>query len=60
MVATENKRTDTIKDIGKYVYWKKEGLWVGYLKEYPEHWSQGGTKAELKEGLLKIYEKVKP
>ena len=60
VVVTENKRTDTIKGIGKYVYWKKEGLWVGYFKEYPEHWSQGETKAALREGLLKIYKKVKP
>ena len=60
VMATENKRTDTIKDIGKYVYWKQEGLWVGYCKEYPEYWSQGETKVELRKGLLKIYKKVKP
>ena len=60
VMATENKRTDTIKDIGKYVYWKQEGFWVGYCKEYPEYWSQGETKVELRKGLLKIYKKVKP
>ena len=60
LVAAENKRTGTIKGIGKYVYWKHEDLWVGYFKECPEHWSQGETKAELREGFLKIYEMVKP
>ena len=30
LVAAVNKRSDTIKDIGTYVYWKHEGLWVGY------------------------------
>ena len=59
LVAADNKRTGTIKDIGKYVYWKHEGLWVGYLKEYPEHWSQGETTTELRESLLKIYETLR-
>jgi hypothetical protein len=59
LVAADNKRTGTIKDIGKYVYWKHEGLWVGYFKGYPEHWSQGETVAELKEGLLKVYETLR-
>ena len=59
-VTAVNKRTSTIKDIGKYVYWKHEGLWVGYFKEHPEHWSQGETIAELREGLLRIYEMIKP
>ncbi len=54
----DNKRTGTLKGIGKYVYWKFEGLWVGYLAEYPDHLSQGETVAELKEGLLKIYKLV--
>ena len=59
LVATENKRTGTIKDIGKYVSWKHEGLCVGYIKEYPEHWSQGETTTELRESLLKIYEALR-
>ena len=54
-----NKRSGTIKGIGKYVYWKFEGLWVGYLEEFPEHLSQGETIAELKEGFLKIYDLVR-
>ena len=59
MVNADNKRTGTIKDIGQYIYWKFEGLWVGHWVEYPEHWSQGETVAELKEGLLKVYETLR-
>lgn len=51
LVAAENKRTGTIKGIGKYVYWKHEGLWVGYFKECPEHWSQG--EMQVKRGVSK-------
>ena len=56
LVAADNKRTGTIKGVGKYVYWKHEGLWVGYFKELPEHWSQGETISDLREGLLKIHD----
>ncbi len=59
VLAANNKRTGTIKGIGKYVYWKYEGLCVGYIKEYPEHWSQGETTTELRESLLKIYETLR-
>lgn len=53
-----DKRKGAIKDIGEYLYWKHEGLYVGYIKNHPEHWSQGETIAELRAGLLKIYKLV--
>ncbi len=56
---TDDKRSNTIKNIGKYVYWKHEGLWVGYFEKYPEYLSQGETISELREGLLKIYDSIK-
>ena len=56
MVNKDTKRSGSIKGIGKYVYWKFEGLWVGHFEEFPEHWSQGETIAELREGLLKTHE----
>ncbi len=27
----------------KYVYWQDEDMWLGYLEEYPDYWSQGET-----------------
>ena len=53
------KRSSTIKNIGKYVYWKFEGLWVGHFEKYPEYLSQGETISELREGLLKIHDLIK-
>ncbi|MEO0852869.1 MAG: type II toxin-antitoxin system HicB family antitoxin [Cyanobacteria bacterium J06648_11] len=38
-----------------YVYWKDEAMWLGYLEEYPDYWTQGHSEAELKENLLDIY-----
>jgi predicted RNase H-like HicB family nuclease len=40
-----------------YTYWEGEGGWlVGYLNEYPEHWTQGQNITELEEMLLDLYE----
>jgi len=39
----------------KYIYWKDEHMWLGYLEEYPDYWTQGETEEELKENLIDIY-----
>ena len=30
-------------------------MWLGYLEEYPDYWTQGETQGELQENLLDIY-----
>ena len=42
----------------KYVYWKDEDMWLGYLEEFPDYWSQGETEEELKENLIDIYKEL--
>ncbi|MCA9415058.1 MAG: type II toxin-antitoxin system HicB family antitoxin [Candidatus Omnitrophica bacterium] len=42
----------------KYIYWKDENIWLGYLEEYPDYWTQGGTEEELKENLIDIYKEL--
>jgi hypothetical protein len=39
----------------KYVYWQDEGMWLGYLEDYPDYRTQGETKEELEENLREIY-----
>lgn len=39
----------------KYVYWQDEGMWLGFLEEYPDYRTQGETKEELEENLRDIY-----
>ncbi len=40
----------------RYVYWQDEDMWIGYLEEYPDYWTQGKTLEELKENLKDIYQ----
>ena len=42
----------------KYVYWKDEETWLGYLEEFPDYWTQGKTQDELKENLVDLYKEL--
>lgn len=42
----------------KYVYWQDEDMWLGFLAEYPDYWTQGKTREELEENLTDIYNEL--
>lgn len=42
----------------KYVYWKDDDTWLGYLEEFPDYWTQGETEDELKEQLVDLYKEL--
>lgn len=39
----------------KYVSWEEDGVWLGYLQEYPDYWTQGETLDDLKEHLRDLH-----
>ncbi len=39
-----------------FVYYQEDGLWVGWLEEYPDYRTQGVTLDELAENLKDIYQ----
>jgi len=42
----------------KYVYWEEDGVWLGYLAEYPDYMTQGESLKELQENLKDIHSDV--
>ena len=41
----------------KYTHWiEADGTYLGYLNDYPEHWTQGETHDDLKEHLKDLYD----
>ena len=42
-------------DKQKYIYWQDEDMFLGYLEEYPDYWTQGISLEELKQNLLDLY-----
>ena len=42
----------------RYIYWQDDDMWLGYLEEFPDYWTQGETEQELKENLIDIYREL--
>ena len=42
----------------KYIYWPDENMWLGYLEEFPDYWTQGETEQELQENLIDLYKEL--
>lgn len=39
----------------RFVYWHEDGVWIGYLQDYLDYWTQGETLADLKEHLRDLH-----
>ncbi len=42
----------------KYVYWQEEDMWLGYIEEYPDYWTQGESREELQANLKDIFQEL--
>lgn len=41
----------------KFTYWKEpDGLYLGYLNDYPDHWTQGVDLDDLRQHLTDLTE----
>lgn len=40
------------------VCWQDKDMWLGYLQDYPDYWSQGETVVELKQHLHELYQDI--
>ena len=43
-------------DSTKYIYWQDQGLWLGYLQDYPDYWTQGQSLEDLQSHLRDLYQ----
>lgn len=40
----------------KFTFWKEpDGMFLGFLNDFPDHWTQGEDLADLKEHLRDLY-----
>ncbi len=42
----------------KFIYYKEDDTWIGWLEEYPDYRTQGETLDELKENLKEIFDEL--
>lgn len=41
----------------QFTYWKEpDGMYLGYLNRFPEHWTQGTDLEDLKEHLIDLHQ----
>ena len=43
----------------RYVAWQDEDMWLGYLEEYPDYWTQGESEQDLCANLISIFEDLR-
>ncbi len=41
-----------------YIYFQEDGMWIGWIQEFPGYRTQGETRAELDQNLRDIQEKL--
>jgi len=39
----------------KFIHWQDGDVYLGYLQEYPDYWTQGESYEDLKEHLADLY-----
>ena len=39
----------------RYTHWQDGDMWLGYLEEFPDYWTQGQTVEDLQENLPDLY-----
>ena len=49
------RRYNSFMETKRFIYFEYEGLFVGWLEEYPDYHTQGETVDELKANLLELY-----
>jgi hypothetical protein len=47
----DRERTESTK----YIYWQDQELWLGYLQDYPNYWTQGQSLEELEAHLRDLH-----
>jgi predicted RNase H-like HicB family nuclease len=42
----------------QYIHWQHGAMWIGYLVEFPDYWTQGETHEELVENLKDLHQEL--
>ena len=42
----------------RYMQWRDAEMWLGYLEEFPDYWTQGQSIGELEENLRNLYREL--
>ena len=57
-MSSEARRYNSLMETKKFIYYEDNGMFVGWLEEYPDYRTQGETMDELRDNLLDVYKEV--
>jgi len=57
-MSHETRRYNRVMETKRFIYYEEDGTLVGWLEEYPDYRTQGGTMDELRDNLLDLYKDV--
>jgi len=57
-VSNASRRYNGLMETKKFIYYEDDGMFVGWLEEYPDYRTQGQTMDELRENLLELHKDV--
>jgi predicted RNase H-like HicB family nuclease len=52
------ERYNAVMETKRFIYYEEDGLFVGWLEEYPDYRTQGETMDELRDNLLDLYKEL--
>ena len=57
MAATtsSSRKAKKAESVVKFVPWREDNFWLGYLQDYPDYWTQGTSLEDLKDHLADLY-----
>jgi len=57
-VSNASRRYNGLMETKKFIYYEDDGMFVGWLEEYPDYRTQGQTMDELRDNLLELHKDV--
>jgi predicted RNase H-like HicB family nuclease len=45
-----------VMQVVKYVHWQEDDIWIGYLQDHPDYWTQGETLEDLIDHLTDLHQ----
>ena len=57
-MSNASRRYNGLMETKKFIYYEDDGMFVGWLEEYPDYRTQGQTMDELRENLLELHKDV--
>jgi predicted RNase H-like HicB family nuclease len=57
ILATVAKRCQNEEMTARITYWMEaDGRYLGFLNDYPDHWTQGDTLSDLRDHLRDLFQ----